>query len=69
MFNERLHSIQTFIKGFFGGGTALGASYFSFMQEVEIALRIVSLLVGIGVGIITFISVYRGMTKTSRRKP
>lgn len=51
------------VKGASGTTASLGSLYLSLLPQLETALRITSLLVGIAVGIITFISIYRNMRK------
>lgn len=50
-------------KGAGGTMASIGSFYVSLLPQLEAALRITSLLVGIAVGVITFISIYRNIRK------
>jgi len=54
------------LKGLAGTAASATGTWISFFTEVELALRIGSLLVGIAVGTITFISIWR--THKNRKK-
>jgi len=47
------------VKGILGGGTWLASYLTAHLPDIEAWLRITSLLVGIAVGLITFISIRR----------
>ncbi len=47
------------VKGVFGSGIPMLATLFSYLAEIEAGLRIISLVIGIAVGIATFLSIRR----------
>jgi hypothetical protein len=51
------------VKGIAGGMINMFGFIASFQQELEAWLRITSLVVGIAVGVLTFISIWRKMRK------
>ena len=56
-------NMETLVKGVSGTAVSLGSTYISLLAEVETFLRITSLLIGIAVGVITFISIYKSIRK------
>ena len=60
-------SLRTVTKGLVGMSATGGSFYVSILPKVEAWLRIISLLIGIAVGIATLISIVR--TKNKSRKP
>lgn len=47
------------VKGAVGAGTPMIATILSYLPEIEAWLRIVSLIIGIAVGVATFLSINR----------
>jgi hypothetical protein len=52
-------TLATAFKGMVGVGAATGGFYVSIFPRIEAWLRLVSLLIGIAVGIASFISIIR----------
>jgi fructose-specific phosphotransferase system IIC component len=59
--------LATAAKGAVGMSATSGGIYVSILPKVEAWLRIISLLIGIAIGVVTFISIVRAKTKS--RKP
>jgi len=55
-----LDHFSTGAKGLLGSISLVGGTSISFMQNVEISLRIASLVVGICVGLATLFSILKG---------
>jgi hypothetical protein len=56
-------TLVTAAKGALGVGATTGGFYVSILPRIEAWLRIVSLVVGIAVGLVTFVSIVRQRTK------
>jgi cytochrome c biogenesis protein CcdA len=53
------HYVVTSTKGMFGMSAIGSGFYVSFLPEVEAWLRVISLIIGIAVGVATFYSIVR----------
>ena len=56
-------TVSTFAKGTVGLSATSGGLYVSFLPKLEAWLRIISLLIGIAIGVATFISIVRNKSK------
>ena len=63
-FNKQIPTSSE-LFGFFGTVSALGASGLSLMQQIELWLRVTSLLIGIAVGTATFLSIVKNWRRKS----
>lgn len=59
-------SVVTSLKGAVGMSATTGGMYVSLLSQVEAWLRIISLLVGITVGVATLISIIRNKNRKNR---
>jgi len=64
---EHQEQVHTAVKGVVGMATSGVGTWISFFTEVELFLRIMSLVVGISVGIVTCWSIW-SKTKERRKK-
>ena len=60
-------TLATAAKGAVGVSATSGSLYVSLLPKLEAWLRIISLLIGIAIGIATFVSIVR--SKQKRKKP
>jgi len=64
----RTHT-EILAKGLFGSSIPLGAAYVGSLDSVELWLRIISLCIGIIVGLATFISIVAGFYFKYLKRP
>jgi fructose-specific phosphotransferase system IIC component len=62
-------TVVTAAKGAVGVSATSGGLYVSLLPKFEAWLRIISLVIGIAVGVATFISIVRSKSKNKNRKP
>ena len=58
-YSNQHEQTMTLVKGAVGMATSGAGTWISFFTELELALRIASLMVGIGVGLVTIWSIWK----------